>query len=127
MIAGLTVILVCQLCGEAIVRGFGWPVPGPVLGMLFLFAALSLRDRFGAPAEGGPVEATAKVLLANLSLLFVPAGAGVVQRLDVLKEHGTGLAIALVVSTVLTLLVTVVTFLAVSRWYRSDSAAEADG
>jgi hypothetical protein len=45
----------------------------------------------------------------------------------VLKEHGTGLAIALVVSTVLTLLVTVVTFLAVSRWYRSDSAAEADG
>jgi putative effector of murein hydrolase LrgA (UPF0299 family) len=127
MIAGLTVILVCQLCGEAIVRGLGWPVPGPVLGMLFLLGALSLRGRFGDSPEEGSVEATAKVLLANLSLLFVPAGVGVVQRVDVLKDHGIGLAIALVVSTVLTLVVTVGTFLLATRWRRSEGATEAEG
>jgi holin-like protein len=117
MIPSLTVILLCQLLGEAIARGFGWPLPGPVLGMMFLLVVLSLRDRMGRVPSGlgGALDSTGKTLLAHLSLLLVPAGVGIVQRLDVLADHGLGLAIALLVSTFLTLLVTAVTFLAVSR------------
>jgi len=33
MIGGLIVILMCQLAGEAVARGLGVPVPGPVIGM----------------------------------------------------------------------------------------------
>ena len=56
------------------------------------------------------VKASA-ALLSSLSLLFVPAGVGVVQYFDLLAAHGVALALALVASTVLTLLTTVGVFL----------------
>lgn len=117
MIVSLTLILLCQLLGEVIVRGFDWPVPGPVLGMLILLVVLSLRDRIrkAVPEFGRALDSTGKGLLAHLSLLFIPASVGVVQRLDVLAAHGVGLVVALVVSTFITLVVTVVTFVVVSR------------
>ena len=125
MIVSLTLILLCQLLGEVIVRGFGWPLPGPVLGMLILLVVLSLRERIRTmvPEFGGALDSTGKGLLAHLSLLFIPASVGVVQRLDVLAAHGVGLVVALVVSTFITLVVTVVTFVVVSRL--SGSSMEA--
>jgi putative effector of murein hydrolase LrgA (UPF0299 family) len=117
MIISLTIILLCQLLGEVVARGFGWPVPGPVLGMLFLLAFLALRGRIRktVPEFGRTLDSTGKGLLAHLSLLFIPASVGVVQRLDVLETYGVGLVVALVVSTFVTLVVTVVTFVVVSR------------
>ncbi|KLK93781.1 LrgA [Microvirga vignae] len=117
MIVSLTLILLCQLLGEVIARGSGWPVPGPVLGMLILLVVLSLRDRIrkAVPEFGRALDSTGKGLLAHLSLLFIPASVGVVQRFDVLAAHGVGLVVALVVSTFITLVVTVVTFVVVSR------------
>jgi putative effector of murein hydrolase LrgA (UPF0299 family) len=110
---------VCQLAGEVIVRGLGLPMPGPVLGLLFLLLLLLARDRFvifaRRPLQGGGVESASRALLANLSLLFVPAGVGVVQKLDLIAAHGIAVAAVLVISVVLTLLVTVATFLAASR------------
>jgi putative effector of murein hydrolase LrgA (UPF0299 family) len=117
MILSLTVILLCQLLGEVVARGLSWPLPGPVLGMVFLLILLSLRNRIGTetPELGKTLDSTGKGLLAHLSLLFIPAGVGVVQRLDVFAEHGLGLAVALVLSTLVTLVVTVVTFVVASR------------
>jgi putative effector of murein hydrolase LrgA (UPF0299 family) len=125
MIVSLTLILLCQLLGEVMARGFGWPVPGPVLGMLILLAALSLRERLRRtmPGFGRSLDSTGRGLLAHLSLLFIPASVGVVQRLDVLAAHGVGLVVALAVSTFVTLVVTVVTFVVVSRL--SGSSMEA--
>ena len=126
MIIGLTVILLCQLLGEVVARGLGWPLPGPVLGMLFLLVFLSLRDSVAkkVPELGKTLDSTGKGLLAHLSLLFIPASVGVVQRLDVLADYGTGLAVALVASTFVTLVVTVVTFVVVSRLSGSSMEAE---
>jgi putative effector of murein hydrolase LrgA (UPF0299 family) len=128
MIISLTVILLCQLLGEVVTRGFGWPVPGPVLGMLFLLAFLMLRDRIRSrvPEFGRTLDSTGKGLLAHLSLLFIPASVGVVQRLDVLAEYGVGLVVALVVSTFVTLIVTVVTFVVASRLSGSTMEATND-
>jgi len=117
MIVSLTLILLCQLLGEVVARGLGWPLPGPVLGMLFLLVVLILRDRIRTkvPEFGRALDQTGKGLLAHLSLLFIPASVGVVQRLDVVAEYGASLGIALVASTFVTLVVTVVTFVVVSR------------
>jgi holin-like protein len=119
MIASLSLILLCQLAGEVIVRGLVLPMPGPVLGLLFLLLLLLARDRFAVlargPLQGDGVESASRVLLANLSLLFVPAGVGVVQKLDLVAEHGVAIAAVLAISVVLTLLVTVATFLVASR------------
>jgi putative effector of murein hydrolase LrgA (UPF0299 family) len=129
MIVSLTIILLCQLLGEVVARGFGWPLPGPVLGMLFLLVFLSLRDRIRTkiPAFGRALDSTGKGLLAHLSLLFIPASVGVVQRLDVVAEYGVGLAVALVVSTFVTLVVTVVAFVVVSRLSGSSMEAGEEG
>ncbi|MGC5778242.1 CidA/LrgA family protein [Methylobacterium sp. NFXW15] len=122
MIASLALILLAQLCGEAIARGFGLPVPGPVIGMGLMFAFLLARDAessplrrlLPAPLVDGNLETIAKGLLANLSLLFVPAGVGVVGRLDLLRTQGAKLAVILLVSTAVSLLTTVFVFRAVS-------------
>jgi holin-like protein len=119
MIASLSLILLCQLAGEAMVRGLGLPTPGPVIGLVLLLLLLLARDRFAVlrrgPLQAGGVESASRGLIANLSLLFVPAGVGVVQKLDLVAQHGIAIAAVLAISVVVTLLVTVATFLAASR------------
>lgn len=120
MINSLLVLLLCQLAGEALARGIGLPVPGPVIGMALLMALLAARDALGrslaAELRDIPVETTAKELLGILSLLFVPAGVGVVDRLSLFANHGLALTVALVVSTVLALAAAALTFDVVARW-----------
>jgi putative effector of murein hydrolase LrgA (UPF0299 family) len=113
---GLFLLLLCQLVGEVIARGLSLPAPGPVLGLALLAAGLFVWSRRG----GGDVDKTdvgkaSTALLASLSLLFVPAGVGVVQYLDLLSSNALALGLALVASTVLTLLATVGVFLFVKR------------
>jgi putative effector of murein hydrolase LrgA (UPF0299 family) len=119
MLRAFCLLLACQLAGEIAVRAIGLPVPGPVLGLVLLVGILALADRRGWLGAGGlEASAVAKVsaaLIGVLGLLFVPAGAGVVQHLPLLRAHGVGLAAALVGSTVLTMIVTVWVFVAVSR------------
>ena len=124
MIASLSLILLCQLAGEALMRGIGVPVPGPVIGLMLLLLLLLLRDRFavlargplrGESGESGGVESTSRGLLAHLSLLFVPAGVGVVQKLDLIVDHGAAFLGVLAISVLVTLVVTVATFIVASR------------
>ena len=127
MIASLSLILLCQLAGEVFVRGLGLPMPGPVVGLLLLLLLLLARDRFAALARGplhqDGVENASRGLLAHLSLLFVPAGVGVVQKLDLVAEHGIAVAAVLAISVVVTLLVTVATFLVASRLMSREPGA----
>ena len=123
MIASLTLILLAQLLGEGLARSAGLPVPGPVLGMALMLAFLVLRDRrslrlaqiLPKPLTDGTLETTARGLLSNLSLMFVPAGAGIVGRLDVVQAQGLRLAVVVVVSTAAALVATVLVFLWVAR------------
>lgn len=112
MILALTLLLACQLAGEALARLFALPVPGPVIGLALLF--LGLRWRPSAAVEGAPLATVAGVLLAHLSLLFVPAGTGIVRHAGSLLAHGPGLIAALLVSTALTLVVTAFVFVKVA-------------
>jgi holin-like protein len=101
MIESLALILVCQLIGEVLVRLTHLPVPGPVIGMGLLFAGLVVR--------GGPsakLEETAGSLLSHLSLLFVPAGVGIMLHLDLILSQWLPILASLVVSTALTIGVT---------------------
>jgi holin-like protein len=119
VIVSLAALLAAQLVGEVLARGLGLPVPGPVIGMALMLGFLGLRDRWRSlmppPLVDGTLEGTAKGLLANLSLLFVPAGVGVFGRLDVFRAHGFALAAILLVSTLCALVATAATFLLVSR------------
>ena len=118
MIRALTLLLCAQLAGEVIVRLLALPLPGPVLGMGLMFAALTVAGRIDPE-----LERAAEGLLRNLSLLFVPAAVGVMQHGELLARFGFTLAAALVVSTLLTLTVTAGIFRLVSR----QLAARTDG
>ena len=98
MLPGLAYLLVFQLAGEIVVRGLNVALPGPVLGLAFMLFALRL-ERVSAA-----VEPVARVLLDNLSLLFVPAGVGVVGHLGLITESGVAITIAIVASTIAALL-----------------------
>lgn len=108
MLQTLGLLLGCQLLGEITVRGFGFAVPGPVLGLALLVLLLSV-----IPTLADRLRSTTTVILANLSFLFVPAGVGVVGNFDVLLGDGPVLLVILTLSTVLSMLATVGTFLGV--------------
>ena len=121
MLAGLTWLLVYQCIGEILVRWTGLPVPGPVVGMVLLFVTLALRNGASESLNG-----SASGLLSHLSLLFVPAGVGVMQHFDRVTGEWLPIAVALVFSTVLALAATAL----VMRWLlarqeRRDAAREA--
>jgi holin-like protein len=101
MIGALTQLLVFQLLGEVVARWLALPVPGPVLGMLFLFVALVLR---GGP--GHELQSTSQTLLQHLSLLFVPAGTGIMIHLHRVADEWLPLLLSLLISTAATLVVT---------------------
>ncbi len=119
MIQGFLALLVLQLVGEVVVRAFGLSVPGPVLGMALLVAALVMRNRMRPISEDqlnqSSIGRVSQALLANLAMLFVPAGVGIVQYLDLFAEHGIALAASLLFSTLVTLIVTVAVFLLVKK------------
>jgi putative effector of murein hydrolase LrgA (UPF0299 family) len=110
MIVNIAILLVCQLIGEAAARALDAPVPGPVIGLALLLGALVAR-----PALAPRVAPGANGLLAHLSLLFVPAGVGVVAHLDRLGAEGPALLAALLGSTVVTLAVTAGVFVGLRR------------
>lgn len=89
------------------------PVPGPVIGLALLFMALCIR-----PGLADGVGYTTRVILANLSLLFVPAGVGVIGNLDLLAQSWAPIAVVLLVSTLIAMLASVGTFLLLSRLTR---------
>lgn len=110
MLEALTLIFLCQLAGETLVRLAGIAFPGPVLGMALMVGLLAL-----AGPRLSALQTVADAILRNLSLLFVPAAVGVVQQIDLIAAHWLAIGAALVVSTLLTLAVTVLTFRGVAR------------
>lgn len=101
MIGALAILLTFQLIGEALVQLTGIPAPGPVIGMVLLFLGLLWREELP-----DALRVTAQTLLSHLSLLFIPAGVGIIQYGALLREEWLALAIALVVSTLVTAAVT---------------------
>lgn len=117
MLQGFTLILVFQLIGELLVGLVDLPVPGPVIGMVLLFIALMLR---GASAG---TEQSATALLQHMSLLFIPAGVGVVLFLPVLAAEWPAISVSLLVGTLLTVAITGVVM---SLLLRRSAAMESD-
>ena len=114
MLNALTLILVCQLAGELASGGLHLPVPGPVIGMVVLFIYLMVRG--GVSQTMGK---TADGLLSHLSLLFVPAGVGVMLHFRLLEDNWLAVSVALLASTIATIIVTAL----MMRWLSGKQAS----
>lgn len=121
MIEAGILLLLCQLAGESIVRALDLPVPGPVLGAIFMLGFLGIRGH--VPDNLGR---TSHDLLANFSLLFVPAGTGIILHAARLEAEAVALITALIGSTALTIAVVALVFVGVDRLMRGRVHSEAE-
>jgi holin-like protein len=106
---GLALLLLLQAAGEALAHSLALPIPGPVIGLTLLLPALQLswiRE---------PVAAAAELLLAHLSLLFVPVGVGVITHLGLVSKYGIQLLVVIVLSTWIGMAVTAIVLRALMR------------
>lgn len=103
MLKAITTLLLFQLMGETLSMALNLPIPGPVIGMALLFVALAFRGE--APAS---LRATAQGLLQHLSLLYVPAGVGVMLHFQLIADDWSPILAALVISTFAAIFVTAV-------------------
>jgi holin-like protein len=103
-LSGFVGLMAYWLIGELLVGLLGLNLPGAVAGMLLLLIVSLVRKRI-APS----VSHASHGLLANLSLLYVPAGVGIMTHARLLTEHGFGMLATLVLSTAVTLAVTALT------------------
>ena len=97
---GLAMLLLFQAAGEALAHALALPFPGPVIGMAILLPALQLNW------VRVPVQEVAGLLLAHLSLLFVPVGVGVMTHLALLGQYGGRMLVVIALSTWIGLAVT---------------------
>ena len=118
MPSAIAILLGLHLVGEVLQQTLHLPLPGPLTGMFLLTVVLVARGTAGAAAERAVSPSllmAANGLIANMGLLFVPAGVGIIAELGVLRREWLAILAGLLVSTLLGLAVTGLVMHHVSR------------
>ncbi|WP_298607205.1 CidA/LrgA family protein [uncultured Thiothrix sp.] len=110
---GITALLIYQLIGEVLVRWLKLSIPGPVLGMTLLFISLLLYKR--VPLA---LETASAALLSHLSLLFIPAGVGLILYFDALSKEWLPILVTLVASTLISMALIGLSMQQLMKWFK---------
>lgn len=110
LVPAFAIILLFQLVGEVLSRAVHLPLPGPVLGMVFMVIALSMF-----PKLGDMVTPVAQGILRYLALMFVPVGVGIVANIPTIEAHWLAISASVFLSTIIAIVVGSLTFVAVAR------------
>lgn len=102
---GLCVLIGFWWAGSALVEWLAWPIPGSVVGLLGLWLVISIQGR--VPAW---LQQPSSLLLRYLTLLYVPAGVGIITHWERLQAYGLGILGAVILSSVLTALAMIALF-----------------
>ncbi|WP_115719047.1 CidA/LrgA family protein [Gallaecimonas mangrovi] len=94
LVRALAIIFACLYLGKGLCALTHLPIPGSIIGMLILFTLLSSKR---LPAQW--VVPAATPLIRHMTLLFIPAGVGLMNYLDVLEHHALVLVGSCIVST----------------------------
>ena len=101
LLAGIAVLLAFQAAGQFITDRFSLTVPGPVIGMLLLFAGLMVVGK--APRA---LSSTSALLIRHLSLFFLPAATGIFFLGETINRELPAITFIMVVSTVIAMIIT---------------------
>jgi len=107
---GISLLLIYQLAGELSVSLLDIPVPGPVIGMVMLFFTLVIRGQ-----SNKALDSSSTALLSHLSLLFVPAGVGIMVHFDRITNEWQAISTALILSTIITMAATALIMLGLNH------------
>jgi holin-like protein len=121
MLGGLSMLLSFQLIGEILHRWCAIPLPGAVIGMFLLALFLFCKPK----ALTKSLESTSSTLFGWLGLLFVPAGTGAIANIDLIGAQWFPIVVALIGSTILSLLTTGIIMHRFSPEAESENVTEA--
>ncbi|THB70476.1 MAG: CidA/LrgA family protein [Gammaproteobacteria bacterium] len=100
MLLGFIILLLGAFLGNIISSYSGLPVPGTVFGILLVLVCLAIIKK--VPHS---LKLVSDGLLKYLALFYVPAGVGLVAYLDLLAADWSKILVALLVSSVITIIV----------------------
>lgn len=93
---GWIIILLIYLFGEFLSKNFSLPIPGNILGMIFLFLFLATGI-----LKVEKIEKASKSLLDNLAFLFVPAGVGLMNSFGIISGSVAKILFICIITTVI--------------------------
>lgn len=128
MVGAMAGLLGCELLGEVLREALHLPVPGPVVGMFLLAGVLVAANRKRPPEEIAvppSLRRTADALIGHMGLLFVPAGVGIIAEAGLLRQQWLPILAALLGSTLLSLAVTGLVMVRVTRLVETREGAAA--
>jgi len=118
-LSSLAVLLVFQCLGEGVAHLLGVAIPGPVIGLLLLLVAFHV-----VPSLARMTEQTCWAILQHLSLLFLPAGVGVMAVLSRVREGYLAISVGLALSTMAAIAAGAWVTDRTMRWFDPESADE---
>ncbi len=95
------ILYLFSFIGSWIVQSLSLQFPGSIVGLLLLFVCLYFRI---IPVE--LIKDGAGFLLAFLALFFIPATVGIMDYPELLSWAGLGMVLAIIISTVITIIFT---------------------
>ncbi len=102
---GLFVLISYWALGTVFVTWLNLPVPGSVVGLIALWLSFAIYG--GVPSW---IKLPSNLLIRYLTLMFVPACAGLIEHLDRLQTSGVVLLSVIALSSAITIITVVTIF-----------------
>ena len=106
----MAILLLLIVVGDVLNKVIGIPIPGNILGMILLLAAL-----LTGIIKLHQIEEISKFLLDHLSFFFVPAGVGLLSVTGILRDSWYLLLLISIFTTILVLSTTALVVRALRR------------
>ena len=97
IIMQIGIFFVICLLGQMLSSVLPIPIPGSIVAMILLFLLLFFKI-----IRPGHIQKKSDFLLSNMAFFFIPAGVGIIEQFDLIKNDIVPLLAICVVSTVLT-------------------------
>ena len=109
-------ILFVYFLGEVVSKSLSLPIPGNIMGMIFLFIFLVTGI-----IKLEKIEDAAKSILGNLAFLFIPAGVGLMNYFGIISNYVAQILFIVVITTFIVMSCTGLAVQLVSRKIASTS------
>ena len=103
-------ILFVYFLGEVVSKGLSLPIPGNIMGMIFLFIFLVTGI-----IKLEKIENAAKSILDNLAFLFIPAGVGLMNYFGIISNYVAQILFIVVITTFIVMSCTGLTVQLISK------------
>lgn len=96
----LLIIFGFSFVGDTLSNSLHLPVPGSILGMIFLFLALQFKV-----LKFTDVDEVGSFLINNMTILFLPAGVGIIAKWSLISDFWWQIAVIVLLALIVNVFV----------------------